>query len=110
MTETAAVNVVKRPSRSGHRLVRYSGSGWKKQAVPGGLDSLFSDAGRYIRPLFTQDPKKADFEIANMPPLGASIQQSVYDIKTGTFETKTIYGRSDHPLGTDIRAGTCWPC
>lgn len=54
-------------------------------------------------PLFTQDPQKADFEIANLPPLGAAIQQSVYDIKTNTFETKTIEGSPEHPLGTDSK-------
>jgi peptide/nickel transport system permease protein len=54
-------------------------------------------------PFFTLDPRKADFEIANLPPVGASIQQSVYDIKTNTFDTKIIAGRTDHPLGTDSK-------
>lgn len=54
-------------------------------------------------PLLTQDPRKADFEIANLPPLGASTQQSVYDIKTSTFTTSVIQGSPLHPLGTDSK-------
>jgi peptide/nickel transport system permease protein len=56
-----------------------------------------------LGPLFTQDPTKADFEIANLPPLGATMQQSVYDIKTNTFTTRMIEGSRDHPLGTDSK-------
>ncbi len=54
-------------------------------------------------PLFVQDPQKVDFEIKNMPPLGCSIQESVYDIKTSEFTTTLINGRADHPLGTDSK-------
>lgn len=54
-------------------------------------------------PLFTQDPTKADFEVKNLPPFCFSIQESVYDIKTNDFTTKTIPGSADHPLGTDSK-------
>ena len=54
-------------------------------------------------PLFVKDPQKSDFNINNLPPLGFSIQESVYDIKTDTFTTKVIAGRPDHPLGTDSK-------
>jgi peptide/nickel transport system permease protein len=54
-------------------------------------------------PLFTQDPQKTDFNIANVPPLGASIQHSVYDIKTNSFTTTVITGSPAHPLGTDSK-------
>jgi peptide/nickel transport system permease protein len=45
----------------------------------------------------------ADFEIKNLPPWGLSVQESVYDIKTNDFTTRTIPGRPDHPLGTDSK-------
>jgi len=54
-------------------------------------------------PFFTQDPTYSDFNIANMPPLGFSRQESVYDIKTDEFTTTVISGRPDHPLGTDSK-------
>jgi peptide/nickel transport system permease protein len=54
-------------------------------------------------PLFTLDPQKTDFNVANVPPIGASIQHSVYDIKTNTFTTTVINGSPAHPLGTDSK-------
>lgn len=54
-------------------------------------------------PIFAPDPQKTDFEIKNLPPLGSSIDESVYDIKTGEFTTTVIRGRPDHPLGTDSK-------
>ena len=54
-------------------------------------------------PIFAPDPQKTDFEIKNLPPLGCSIDESVYDINTGEFTTTVIYGRPDHPLGTDSK-------
>jgi len=54
-------------------------------------------------PIFIPDPQKTDFEIKNMPPIGFSIDESVYDIKTGEFTTTVILGRPDHPLGTDSK-------
>lgn len=52
-------------------------------------------------PLFTQDPTKADFEAKGLPPLGFSIQESVYNIQSNEFTTRTIKGTVEHPLGTD---------
>ncbi|MDD5494709.1 MAG: hypothetical protein PHG36_08595, partial [Dehalococcoidia bacterium] len=54
-------------------------------------------------PLFTQDPTKADLGVSNMPPLGFNRQESIYNIKTNDFTTKTIEGSSSHPLGTDSK-------
>jgi peptide/nickel transport system permease protein len=54
-------------------------------------------------PFLAPDPQKADFEIKNLPPLGCSIDESVYDIKTGAFTTTVIRGRPGHPLGTDSK-------
>jgi peptide/nickel transport system permease protein len=54
-------------------------------------------------PLFSTDPKHTDFNMANLPPLGASIPNSVYDIKTEQFTTTVIQGSPEHPLGTDSK-------
>jgi peptide/nickel transport system permease protein len=54
-------------------------------------------------PIFAPDPQKTDFEIKNLPPLGCSIDESVYDINTGESTTTVIHGRPDHPLGTDSK-------
>ncbi len=54
-------------------------------------------------PLFAQDPQHTDFNVKNLPPLGFSIQESIYDIKTDSFTTTTLPGRPDHPLGTDSK-------
>jgi peptide/nickel transport system permease protein len=107
MTDTmpAAGGKMRIPVRNNARLARYY---WdrlqrnKLSLVGLGFITFLILLGAF-GPLFTQDPKKADFEISNLPPLGASIQQSVYDIKTNTFDTKIIRGRDDHPLGTDSK-------
>ena len=52
-------------------------------------------------PFFTQDPKTVNFAEKNLPPVGLSIQESVYDIKTNSFTTRTLDGTWKHPLGTD---------
>ncbi len=54
-----------------------------------------------IGPFLTQDPTKVDFQEKNMPPLGFSIQQSVYDLKTEEFVMSETQGTWRHPLGTD---------
>ena len=54
-------------------------------------------------PLLVQDPQKTDFNILNLPPLGFSIQESIYDIKTGEITTTVIQGHPGHPLGTDSK-------
>jgi len=54
-------------------------------------------------PIFAPDPQNTDFEIKNLPPLGCSIDESVYNIKTEELTTEVIRGRVDHPLGTDSK-------
>ena len=54
-----------------------------------------------IGPFLTQDPTKVNFQEKNLPPLGFSIQQSVYDLKTGEFVTRETPGTWKHTLGTD---------
>ena len=54
-----------------------------------------------IGPFFTQDPTRVNFQEKNLPPVGVTIQQSVYDLKTGEFVTREAPGTWQHPLGTD---------
>jgi peptide/nickel transport system permease protein len=51
--------------------------------------------------LFTADPTAVNFKEKNVPPLGFSIQQSLYDIPSDKFITTEIAGNRQHPLGTD---------
>ncbi len=52
-------------------------------------------------PLFTQDPNLVNFEEKNLPPIGFSMEQSIYDAKTGQFVTLHLRGSAKHILGTD---------
>ena len=52
-------------------------------------------------PFLTQDPTAANFNQKNQPPVGFSIQQSVYDTNSDKFITHNISGTWKHPLGTD---------
>jgi peptide/nickel transport system permease protein len=54
-----------------------------------------------VGPFFTQDPTRVNFQEKNLPPAGFSMQQSVYDLKTGQFLTRETPGTWQHPLGTD---------
>jgi peptide/nickel transport system permease protein len=54
-------------------------------------------------PFFTDDPTKVDFDKKNQPPVGFSIQQSIYDVQSGQFVTTEYPGTWQHPLGTDDR-------
>ncbi|MDP6101159.1 MAG: hypothetical protein QGH66_07065, partial [Dehalococcoidia bacterium] len=54
-----------------------------------------------VGPLFTRDPTAVDFSRQNMPPVGFTIEQSTYDLKTGQFTSRLIPGTWAHPLGTD---------
>jgi len=52
-------------------------------------------------PLFTADPTEVNFKEKNVPPVGFSNQQSVYNIATDKFVTTEIKWTWQHPLGTD---------
>ncbi|MFC2013430.1 ABC transporter permease [Chloroflexota bacterium] len=85
------------------RLVRYY---WerasKNRLAVGGLAFiLFLILVAMIGPLFTADPTAVNFEEKNMPPVGFSIEESVYDLKTGQFTSHRNIGKWEHPLGTD---------
>jgi peptide/nickel transport system permease protein len=97
MTET-------KPERF-NRLTRYYWDRLKKNRlslVGLGFIALLALTGIF-GPFLTEDAQKADFNLSNLPPWGASIEQSVFDIKTNEFTTTVIRGRPDHPLGTDSK-------
>ena len=66
------------------RLTRYYWERTKRHrlSVLGLAFILFLVAMALIGPLLTQDPTKVDFQEKNLPPVGFTIQQSVYDLKT----------------------------
>jgi peptide/nickel transport system permease protein len=54
-----------------------------------------------VGPFLTPDPTKVNFQEKNLPPVGFTIQQSVYDLKSGEFLTRDTPGTWRHFLGTD---------
>lgn len=54
-----------------------------------------------IGPFFTQNPTTGNVKEKNWPPVGFSVEQSVFDTKTGKLTTEVIHGDWKHPLGTD---------
>ena len=70
-------------------------------AVGGLAFILFLILLALIGPLFTADPTAVSFEEKNLPPLGFTIEESVYDLKTGQFISQVAAGTWEHPLGTD---------
>ncbi len=87
------------------RLTRYYWERTKKHrlAVLGLAFIIFLIAVALVGPFFTQDPTRVDFQEKNSPPLGFSIQQSVYDLKSEEFTTTETSGTWQHPLGTDSK-------
>jgi len=85
------------------RLVRYYWDRTRRNrlAVGGLAFILFLILLALIGPFFTADPTAVNFEEKNRPPLGFATEESVYDLKTGQFITKTLTGTGKHPLGTD---------
>ncbi len=54
-----------------------------------------------VGPLFTQDPTAVNFDEKNLPPVGFTQSQTLYDIKSDKFITTATPGVWKHPLGTD---------
>lgn len=96
---------VANPFFTNRRLFRYYWERLKKNKLSlSGLGFIvFLALVGTLGPLFVADPQKVDFEIKNLPPLGFSLKESIYDIKTDQFTTYVTSGRSDHPLGTDSK-------
>lgn len=74
-----------------------------KLAVAGLGFILFLILVAIVGPFFTIDPTKISFEEKNLPPVGFSMESSVYDIATGQFMTAKTSGIWEHPLGTDSK-------
>jgi peptide/nickel transport system permease protein len=91
------------PLYTGRRLVSYYWERVRKNklAVAGLAFILFLILLALIGPFFTADPTTVNFEEKNMPPLGFTIEESVYRPETQQIITKTITGTEKHPLGTD---------
>jgi len=88
---------------AGGRLVSYY---WQrtrrnKLAVAGLAFIIFLVLIAVFGPLFTADPTAVNFEEKHTPPVGFSIEKSIYNIKTDEFTTSVITGNWKHPLGTD---------
>ncbi|MDD4858769.1 MAG: ABC transporter permease [Dehalococcoidales bacterium] len=85
------------------RLVRYYWERVKKHhlAVAGLFIIILLIGIAIAGPFFTTDPTKANFREKNVPPVGFSVQQSLYDTATAKFITTEIKGTWQHPLGTD---------
>lgn len=85
------------------RLTRYYWERTKRHrlSVFGLVFIVFLVVLAIIGPFLTQDPTKVNFQEKNLPPVGFSIQQSVYDLKTGQFVTTEAPGTWQHLLGTD---------
>lgn len=72
-----------------------------KPAVLGLMFIIFLFLTAIFAPLLTKSPNEINFNDKNLPPVGFSTQQSIYDIKTRQLETTTKQGNRAHPLGTD---------
>ncbi len=85
------------------RLTRYYWERTRRHhlAVPGLAFIIFLVVTAIVGPFLTQDPTRVAFEEKNQPPVGFSIQQSVYNMSTGDFITRETPGTWRHPLGTD---------
>jgi len=91
------------PLYTNRRLTRYYWDRTKRHrlSVIGLVFILLLVAVAIIGPFLTQDPTNINFEEKNLPPLGFSIQQSIYDLKSEEFVTRETSGIWRHPLGTD---------
>jgi len=91
------------PLYTNRRLTKYYWERTKRHrlSVLGLAFIVFLVVVAIIGPLFTQDPTSVNFEEKNLPPVGFSIQQWVYDLKSGEFLTRETPGTWRHPLGTD---------
>jgi len=91
------------PLYTNRRLTRYYWDRTKKHrlAIIGLVFIILLFLVAIFGPFLTQDPTRADFNEKNQPPVGFSIQQSLYDTVTNNFVTKAVPGTWKHPLGTD---------
>ncbi|MBM4447263.1 MAG: ABC transporter permease [Chloroflexi bacterium] len=101
-------DIIRRVSQDSWRNTRLLNYYWQrtqrnKLAVFGLTFIIFLVLLAIIGPFFTLDPTAANFEEKNIPPVGFTIEQFVYNIETDEFTTKEIPGTWKHPLGTDSK-------
>lgn len=91
------------PIYANKRLAMYYWERVKKNklAIAGLFFIVFLVLLAVLGPLFTLDPNLVNFDEKNLPPLGFTVTQAVYDRSTGSFKTEEIKGNWKHPLGTD---------
>jgi len=99
------VRRISRPMSNSKRLINYY---WQrtrrnKLAVFGLAFIIFLVLLAAVGPFFTLDPTLVDFEKKNLPPVGFTIEQSVYNTETDDFITTKVSGTWKHPLGTDSK-------
>ena len=103
LTVILIIFYVLHPLYANRRLTKYYWERTKRHrlSVVGLAFIVFLVAAALVGPFLTQDPTKVSFQEKNIPPVGFSIQQSVYDLKTEEFVTRETPGTWRHPLGTD---------
>jgi len=91
------------PLYSNRRLTKYYWSRTRRHrlSVFGLAFIILLVAVAIFGPFLTQDPTEVNFEEKNLPPVGLSIEQSVYDLESEQFVTRETPGTWRHPLGTD---------
>ena len=72
-----------------------------KSAFLGLIFIIFLFATAIFGPFLTRNPNEINFNDKNLPPVGFSIEQSVYNLKTQALETIRKEGNWEHPMGTD---------
>ena len=99
------VRRISRPLSNSTRLINYYWQRTKrnKLAVFGLAFIIFLVLLAVVGPFFTLDPTLVDFEKKNLPPVGFTIEQSVYNTETDDFITTKVSGTWKHPLGTDSK-------
>lgn len=100
--------MAQRISRSWHSNTRLINYYWQRTrrnrlAIFGLAFIIFLVLLAIVGPFFTPDPTMVNFEEKNLPPIGFTVEQSVYNIETDEFITKKVSGTWKHPLGTDSK-------
>ncbi len=91
------------PLYANRRLTRYYWDRTKRHrlAVIGLGFIIFLVAVAILGPFLTQDPTQVDFKNKNLPPVGFSSEQSIFDRNTGQLITTETQGTWRHSFGTD---------
>ncbi len=96
---------ISRSWQSNTRLINYYWQRTRRNrlAIFGLAFIIFLVLLAIVGPFFTLDPTMVNFEEKNLPPIGFTVEQSVYNIETDEFITKKVSGTWKHPLGTDSK-------